>query len=77
MAQDYTPEPEVDGDILTNDGKRALVIKYQEDGGVSLNIYEWKVDNRYSGTKGNWQVAIFGTIFLTLDERRALNGVFK
>lgn len=78
MASDYTPAPQnVDGEIIANDGKRALVVKYLEDGGVSLNIYQWREDKRYNTRKGNWGVPIFGTINLTFTERKALNGIFK
>ncbi len=78
MANDYTPAPQnIDGEIITNDGKRALVVKYLNNGGISLDIYEWIEDKRYNTPKGNWGVPIFGTIRLTLTERKALSGIFK
>ena len=72
MAQYYTPEPQVDAEILTNTGTRALTIKREDNGDVWLNIYEWHEDKRYSERKGNWGVPMFGTVHLTLEERKAV-----
>ncbi len=77
MAYDYIPVPEVDGEIIANDGKRALVINYLDDGGIHLNVYQWTEDKRHNAPKGNWSVPIFGTIMLTRTERKALSGIFK
>lgn len=77
MAYDYIPAPQVNGEIIANDGKRALVVEYLKDGGIHLNIYEWQWDKRYNIPKGSWGVVLFGTIYLTLAERKALSGIFK
>lgn len=72
MAEYYTPEPKGDFEILTNTGIRALTIRREGNGTVWLNIYEWNEDKRYSERKGSWGVPIFGTIYLTLEERKAV-----
>ena len=77
MAYDYTPAPQVEGEIISNNGRRALVVKYLTDGGISLNIYEWTQDKRYNEPKGNWGIVLFGTIMLSLTERKALSGIFR
>ncbi len=77
MAEVYTPEPKVEGDIIANDGKRALVAKYEDNGDMWLLIYEWYLDKRFSEPRGKWSCAIFGTIRLTLTERKALFEALK
>ncbi|MDP2729173.1 MAG: hypothetical protein Q8O55_01665 [Dehalococcoidales bacterium] len=77
VAVDYTPNPQVEGEILQNNGQRALVVQYRDDGSMRLLVYEWKQDKRRRDRKGSWSVAMFGTLDLTLAERVNLNQVFK
>jgi hypothetical protein len=76
-AVDYTAEPQVEGEILHNDGHRALIAKYQDNGGMKLEIYEWREDKRRLDHKGQWGIAMFGTLMVTRVERAALNRAFQ
>lgn len=58
-------ELEVEGEILTNDGRRALVAQFHTDGSMKLIIYEVPSDTRFNAPLGQW-------IYLTLLERKAL-----
>lgn len=70
MKQEYTPEPNVEGDVISNDGSSALLFHECEDGSAQLLRYQWKRDKRYEGNIGVWTCR--GIIFLSLQERKDL-----
>ncbi len=76
-AVDYTPAPNVDGEVIHNTGQVALIARYLENGGMFLDRYEWEENKRRNDHKGHWHITVFGSIMLTREERAALSGVFK
>lgn len=70
MKQEYTSEPQVDGDILLCDGRTALIMQSLEGGGLRLMKSYWIQDNRYHGNKGAWEA--WQQVTMTLAEAKAL-----
>ncbi len=70
MAVDYTPAPEVEGEILVNNGHDALVLQRFDDGSVRLLRYTWSKDERYKANKGNW--SCWNWVGINLSERKVV-----